>query len=68
MPDSKRIVAIVAPIASLATHRPVMKVARSPRGLRRYPRIRGNQSAIDGMNINSATKTKSATKNGSVPM
>ena len=33
-----------------------------------YSRTRGNQSAIDGMNIKSATKTKSATKNGSVPM
>jgi hypothetical protein len=43
-------------------------VGSDNRGLRCYSRTRGNQSAIDGMKIKSATKTKSATKNGSVPM
>jgi hypothetical protein len=44
------------------------QLGRDDRGLRSYSRTRGNQSAIDGMKIKSATKTKSATKNGSVPM
>src|SRR5262245_30166980 len=47
---------------------PVAQLGRDDRGLCCYSRTRGNQSAIDGMKIKSATKTKSATKNGSVPM